>query len=347
MLKVIEKGKEGFQHCYFFFSSLEEQNSFADKALSHFTRAVVESVHKHQADSISYADLGSAIADRFRGRQNQTPYFVQQAKLTETFATITPELRRKLGGILNPSGSGGGALDPSTPPPKPRTLVDRIKEDASGYVSREDAMKFLERVRREAIVGMFDEKLGAIYDPSVDEVPLLGIDTGPAARWLEQQPKGEFFVKLGYDTYYTDFAGNRLEGGSFGRGSAQSLVRALTMLPHADVVGYAPLEKGAWDALRIVASPKCCNLPKWQLDVIYVLGGRRCALFYRVVRLDRVGWEEFGDGSSSGWTTIDVEGARFADTEEVKIGKRLSAEILKVLAEQFAAQPGTIVPSRE
>jgi hypothetical protein len=105
--KTVERAKEQFKNCYFLFSSLDSQASFAAEDLSDFTKAIVESVVQHKADSIGYSDLANAVADRFRTRRDQTPFFVQQATLTEEFVAITEELRRKLENML----SQGTALE--------------------------------------------------------------------------------------------------------------------------------------------------------------------------------------------------------------------------------------------
>ena len=333
--KSIETGRAGFKHCYFLFSSLDSQSSFASDSLSDFTRALIESVVKHKADSIGYSDLARSVADAFRGRADQTPYFVQQATLTEQFVDITAELRETLRAMLAKPVLPEPEQRVGAQPQTPMSLRERIVKDAGDYHSKEEVLAFFEAVRARASEVAFGGDLAELYSVQTEELSHHAIDVKPAARWLEKQPRPEFFVHILYDEYYVDLLGNRVEL-DFLRNHSLPFSLGFTHHQRSVVDGYSLREEANWEALRITASPKQPNLPKWQLDVIYAIGPRRCALFYAAVRLGRTGWEEYHDAGKAKWTVHEVTRSELnTAADKLKFGEVLSTAIMSALSASF------------
>ena len=219
--------------------------------------------------------------------------------------------------------------------PTPMSLRERIIKDAGDYHSKEEVLAFFEAVRARAGEVAFGGDLAELYSVQTEELSHHSIDVKPAARWLEKQPRPEFFVHILYDEYYVDMLGNRIEL-DFVRNPNLPVTLAFTHRQRRVVDGYSLREEAKWEALRISASPKQPNLPKWQLDVIYAIGPRRCALFYAAVRLGRTGWEEYHDAGKAKWTVHEVTRSELITAaDKLKFGEVLSTTITSELSEAF------------
>ncbi len=136
--KYFNETKQGFKKCYFLNSSLNNQPSYQDKDLSHFTYSFVKSLKDHNANEIRYKDIIDVISDEFTNNQEQTPFFVIQADYTEKFCNISKGLKEYLSSFSNITLPTGGAKS------KPSSIYDLIKLDAKEYVDKEEAIKNIE-----------------------------------------------------------------------------------------------------------------------------------------------------------------------------------------------------------
>ena len=334
--KTVERAKEQFKNCYFLFSSLDSQASFAAEDLSDFTKAIVESVVQHKADSIGYSDLANAVADRFRTRRDQTPFFVQQATLTEEFVAITEELRRKLKNMLS-QGTALEANEAEAGNQETSSLRARVLADAESCITEKEALAFLDAVRSRAGDAAFSGDLAELYAVKTEEIPHSSVDRGPAALWLSKRPASEFFVEIDYDVYYTDMMGNRLSGNSLAEYRRMGAIglSVLGQREHRDVRSYSLRERASWEALRVIATPALPNLPKWQLDITYAIGPRRVAIFYAPVSLGRTGWDEYKDQSGVKWTVHEANRAEMKTAAHIKFGEVLAMAISASLESAF------------
>lgn len=126
---ILEKGKAKFKSCYFFFSSQYDQSSFADNELSHFTRGLIKALVSYPEASIGYNDLACTLADLFHQNVGQTPYFVQQAKLTEVFLEISPDMRTALRSTVLEKDETSASINRREG--LALTLKDRVQADAT------------------------------------------------------------------------------------------------------------------------------------------------------------------------------------------------------------------------
>ena len=306
--RIFEKNRESFQSCYFFFSSQQDQSSFADKELSHFTRAILESIVSYPEDSIGYNDLASALADHFRSSAEQNPYFVHQAKLTEIFLDISPRIRDLLGSVVDKKTSDAKSDQPERPAV---SLEERIRSDAQRYLTREEAVEFLDSLRDSLqkkhtfsgeAKGLYDCKLEESYEISVGETDI--------ANWLiRQRGKSSFFAEVEFDSYYTDVFGNELEAYEvesirIRAGGAGPVINSFQRLYRQKkrVCGFYPLETGSWEVLRLVALPKWPNVPKWELQLSYVMGPTEVVVFCAITRFRRSRWDSYEAIGRPDWT---------------------------------------------
>lgn len=76
--EIIEKGSkdQGLKKVYFLFSSLFDQSSFANSAVSHYTRSFIEAIYSNSRPEIRYRDIVDQITDQFLNNKDQKPFFV-------------------------------------------------------------------------------------------------------------------------------------------------------------------------------------------------------------------------------------------------------------------------------
>jgi len=91
---IIQKQVEGLglDNVYYFFSSRENQSSYADKkGLSFFTDQIISSIISSERE-IKYVDLSGELADAFKSEQyQQQPIFLMQGSYLDSIGTINNE----------------------------------------------------------------------------------------------------------------------------------------------------------------------------------------------------------------------------------------------------------------
>ncbi len=70
------------------FSSHNDQYSYVDN-LSHFTKSFAEAILNYEGNDVKYTSIIDYIKDSFSGSERQTPYFVNQGSLTDSFCTMS------------------------------------------------------------------------------------------------------------------------------------------------------------------------------------------------------------------------------------------------------------------
>jgi len=328
--KLLEATKPGFNNCYFFFSSLQNQSSFGSTSLSSFTAAIVYAIAHHKADSIGYYDLAGALRDRFLDQSDQTPYFVHQARLTEQFLTIGPTLREKLLALATPSSIHLETIGHPAES-KALSLVERVELDSRSYTDKQAVLGLLDLIRKHLEGGSLPSDLRQLYSTSLEDI--YSVESSRSiASWLTEQPKGQYFVRILYEEFYEDYLGNRVE-------KQPTDILAPGMFRKRSIVDdYELLEEGQWKALRLVAQPMKPNIPKWHLEVTYALGGTKCAVFYATQRLDRCGFTSYQWNGKTAWKVREVLADSFAAIPE-DLWKVLGEDINKTLNDLFPENP--------
>ncbi len=155
--KYFNETKQGFKKCYFLNSSLNNQSSYQDKDLSHFTFSFLKALKEHNADEIRYKDIIDVISDEFATNHEQTPFFIIQADYTEKFCQISKGLKDFLNTVNNIK------LPTSEAKSKPTSIYDLIRLDAKEYIDKEGAIKNIELMGREFNNLSLDGELNSLF----------------------------------------------------------------------------------------------------------------------------------------------------------------------------------------
>ncbi|GGF23240.1 caspase family protein [Flavobacterium limi] len=308
LTKYFNETKKGFNKCYFLNSSLSNQSSYQDDNLSFFTYSFVQSLKDHPSSEIRYKDIIDFILDDFQGNEEQTPFFVIQAELTEKFCALNEDLKNYLVNfqIENKSSSKEDKKNP--------TLLELVRSNAKEYVDKEGALKAMEYCKIQFEKLKLDQEIAELYDVEMhfllDQNSIVGIKT--IGKWLRDN-KNDFFAKPLYSQEYNEYNGevhNILSGYNF-------------------LVDDAP-----YTALIIEIMSKFPNLKSYRCNVAFLVSKKEISFFYTVLQYIEDGWDTRKlDIEKIKWTynisKIAIENSMIGGIESVfeTINDRIKADI--------------------
>ena len=315
LAKYLDESKKGFNKCYFLNSSLNNQYSYQDSSISHFTFSFINAIKEHTIDEIRYKDIIDVISDAFTGNQEQTPFFVIQADLTEKFCFITKGLKEFLSSFQK-------VVDPKSNekvPEKTQSLVDLVKKDAKDYVDKEGAIKALKLIRSKYENISLGEELNLLYKPEVEflenyeSIHKLKAIT----KWI-QENKNEYFASLVYIEKFDP------EGGEYYDTEFELKVDVPYKGISIDFVNNFP------------------NILSYNCKIIFILSRKSIRFFYSITNYIEENWENKQlDITKLKWTTIDT---KIADEKAIqktvdKINKVFKERIETDLKVKFESNP--------
>ncbi|GAB2815163.1 caspase family protein [Ferruginibacter profundus] len=192
--KYFTDTKKGFRKCYFLNSSLNNQSSYQDKNISFFTASFIKSLKEHSTNEIRYKDIIDVISDEFSSNNDQTPFFVIQADLTEKFCTFSKDLKEYL------LTFNAKELPDTTPKEKPLTLAEIVKSKAKEYIDKEGALKSIEIIKKEIEQLKLNGDISELFKVDIEfleenkTIPKLKV----IGTWLTKN-ENDFFAKLVYE----------------------------------------------------------------------------------------------------------------------------------------------------
>jgi len=191
--EYIQKDQNTFNNCYFLYSSQNHQSSYTDTKISFFTKEFIESLIKIEINNIRYKDIIDYISDSFIDNNEQKPFFVIQADLTEEF--IIKE--DKIINIIKTFYDDNISVVKHN---KNKSLVDFVEDDSKNYFKKEQVLKILNNIKEKIQNFVFDEnnitKLYQIeinFNDSYYNIPKVE----NIAKWADKHKK-DFFIKLIY-----------------------------------------------------------------------------------------------------------------------------------------------------
>ncbi|NNV57756.1 caspase family protein [Limnovirga soli] len=262
--KYFNDSKKGFNNCYFLNSSLNNQSSFQNGKLSFFTYSFIKALKEHKTKEIRYKDIIDVISDEFSDNQDQTPFFVIQADLTEKFCSFSTELREYLNSFNASTVSDTESKD------APLKLADLVKLDAKEYVNKEGALQAVEFIRKEFERISLSIDYAELYKLEINF--LQEYKTIPNTRvignWLKDN-KNDFFAKLVYETRVDYETGEEY-----------------TTLSGFDLKFELPFK-----AISIEVNSLYPNLASYQCNTVFLISKKHIRFFYFVTNYIDESWE--------------------------------------------------------
>lgn len=300
LTKYFNETKKGFNKCYFLNSSLSNQSSYQDDNLSFFTHSFIQSLKEHSGSEIRYKDIIDFILDDFNGNQEQTPFFVIQAELTEKFCVLTNEFKNFL------SSSGSKKAETLNENKKLTTILDLVKANAKDFVDKEGALKALEFSKLQIGSLTLDKEIRDLYELSIffieDNNTLVG--AASIGRWLKDNPN-DFFATPKYTQYFDPFDGE----------------------PHSRLSGYNLLvEDAPFKGAHIEIVSKFPNLKSYRCNVAILISKKQLTFFYCILQYLENGWDDKKlDTVKMKWTYTNT---KIAYDESISGGIKLILEYI-------------------
>ena len=92
--KFLNTSKNSFNKCYFLFSSQNDEPSKASSYISYFTKSIVDSLNSFDVGRIvRYKDIMNYVSDEFEKTKDQTPFFITQCDLTDSFIEMNSDIK--------------------------------------------------------------------------------------------------------------------------------------------------------------------------------------------------------------------------------------------------------------
>jgi hypothetical protein len=174
------------------FSSQSEQFSYQNQTIIYFTESLIKSIIAHDADTIRYKDIVDYISDEFNNLDFQTPFFVIQADLTETFCTVTPALKEKLPDYVEKTQRVGLPSGDN----KNKSIIDRLREDAKRCCSQEEALDVVNSIQSKMVASGMSVNLRELYTFAARAETSMPPGAEKIWTWLEQNRDDKnYFVK--------------------------------------------------------------------------------------------------------------------------------------------------------
>lgn len=289
LTKYFNETKKGFSKCYFFNSSLSNQASYQDENLSFFTYSFVQSLKEHPSSEIRYKDIIDFILDEFNGNQEQTPFFVIQAELTEKFCSFNDDLKLYLNTYKDQTNKT------SNEEKKVPTLIEIVKNNAKEYVDKDGALKAMKFCRDQFEKLVLDKETRGLYDVKTNYLhennKLAGVKV--IGKWLKEN-SNDYFAKPFYEVVFNEYSD---EGDSV-------------------LSGYELLfEDVPFKAVSIDFMGKYPNIKSYQCNIAFLISKKQITFFYSILQYLENGWDsKILDTEKIKWTYID---SKIANNESI------------------------------
>ncbi len=313
--KYFNNSKKGFNKCYFLNSSLNNQSSFQNEHLSFFTFSFIKALKEHKTKEIRYKDIIDVISDEFTENQDQTPFFVIQADLTEKFCSFSTDLKEYLASLTVPYSNDEETKEAT------HTLSDLVKKDAKDYVDKQGALNAIEFLQTEVksislsseLVELFN--LEIIFHQDYKLIP----HTKVIGKWLNDN-KNEYFTKIVYEDKIDYETGEE----------------------YTTMTGFDLKFETSFKAISIEVTGLYPNLASYQCNIVFLISKRLITFFYFVTNYIDESWE-IKNLNSKGIKWLYTE-RKITDKDEIAKGielikQKIESTIREELNAKFATQP--------
>ncbi|SHN71463.1 caspase family protein [Desulfovibrio litoralis] len=295
---LFDREKSNFKKCYFFFSSLSTQSSFASQKISHFTEEFLRFFDKPKDTKVRYRDIKDFLSDRFLPNAKQTPYFIEQADNTEFFCTINDSVAtfvqslpfyRQESDIVEPSSNTMG-------------LIENIKNDAKRFCTKDEADTILKKIYDICISTNKPSNIESLFQIEVatyneyTELPLIN----DISKWVSDQEGANLFISIEQTKEPKTFIEKKHTFNIFAFDPFAPRTKQLDdyteVTRYVDVVTYmAPSCKQQYAYISITFTPQFPNINGFHIYIAIMLSQLDLAIFTGLVNRNRKNWEVFTD----------------------------------------------------
>lgn len=312
--------KGAFPRCYFFFSSQNDQKSYADQDVSDFTAAFAKAVATSKLETVRYKHVVDSISDTFSTRRKQIPQFVVQASFTEVLGDYSVTAKEAITKLIEsqiietevePAAQEADIPSELTriEPIQPPTLAELARMSAQRYVSMEDVRKFISEIQAELSNSTLTNNLEELYnlEKSFSERYIDMPNISLIAKWLESNANAEYFAgpTFGTETYEAP----RSSMHTFLGMAAQLGYEAQTVTKTRKVIKGITTDLAGLPFLTHTStvSPRLPNLLQYKGWFTFIVSKTKIQLFYCFAEYREVSWGHFEYNTSTSWNRIEFQ----------------------------------------
>lgn len=303
--KFLTSSKDVFQKCYFLFSSQNDEYSEADYQISFFTKSILDSIKSLvEKKSIRYKDIMNYVSDEFEISKVQTPLFITQCDYTETFIEMNSEIRNYLSTELYKDSKNDAIVEATSA--NSISILDLVKKDAQKYVSFEEAIECLEKLKNKAASMTLNSELADIYSLELNDI--ANYDDIPQikeiAKWI-QSNSIDTYTQLHFET--VDYA-VEVPKSSWEVLFDQSKNSYKTVKKQKkEIRSYSNTLKLPYKGLNILFKGLFPNIMNSSLCIVPILSRIKLFLFVSKVGYKRFGWDQQNmDNFSAKWEIWEI-----------------------------------------
>jgi hypothetical protein len=281
--KYFNETQNKFNNCYFLNSSLKDQSSMQTDIVSDFTLSFIKSVKEHKSNEIRYKDIIDFISDEFENNELQTPFFVIQADYTEKFCEINDSLKgylSKIDTITLDTENIDGSKDFS--------LIEKIKNQASEFLTKEQALDVIDYIKTEIENIAIGEELSEIYDLEItlSENYDYIIKKNTIGNWLDNNTHDYFAKSI---TKRVKKVRNQLTG----------FLKAPSAFTFGNEEDYEYVKSGfdidievPFKSIIFNLDSKYPNVESFSARVVYLVSQKQLRYFYFITNFITKNWDE-------------------------------------------------------
>ncbi|WP_434695813.1 caspase family protein [Pseudomonas sp. Z1-14] len=199
--------KYGLNDIYFWFSSREDQSSFAGSEFSVFTESILTAISDLDGE-VRYRDIMAAVADDFSKKGGPKPIFATQSDNIEKFGNITKETKKIINDLFglktdeeSDTPSKSKPQTETTPAPAQESIYEIAKKKSNTLCFSEETLnRFLAGFKSE--IQKWSKEINETYEITTNthlsppEVP----NTVKIGEWLSEKTDTEYFAQPTYGT---------------------------------------------------------------------------------------------------------------------------------------------------
>ncbi len=291
--KVMNETKKGFKKCFFMFSSLRNQYSYVmeDNKRSFFTNSFIEAlIYYKEQENVRYSEISNYMADYFRDKEKQTPFFITQTDMLDEFVKYNKELIDLLSNI-NKEKDNENIDDHKE---VKEDIKSKIIEKLSMCATREEAKTFTDTIEnlfskcsieKSILNEYFNES--KVIDDEINRIPKKKI----IANWIYENKR-----ELGL------FAKTKLEEEHKSKlYPLLNLSMSLYGKEKESNYEFEITEKEICNNIKIIITPKELGLEEYELNLVLIPSFSKIYVFQTFVKNIPITWGEYEYDNMNEW----------------------------------------------
>ncbi|HDX8356978.1 TPA: caspase family protein [Aeromonas hydrophila] len=317
--------KYGLNDIYFWFSSRENEASFAGSEFSKFTESILTAITEQEGD-VRYREIMAYVADDFSNAGSSKPIFVTQAGNIERFGHVTKQTHQIIFdafGISTPKPSEESKKDNTTTPNEApvKSIFDKAIEKSNRLCfSEEFLLTFIENFNSEIV--NWNSEVNKLYE--IEANHNIECYSVPNAKkigtWLDNNSENNYFASPTYDTrkYETEeykplpkkpsrsiSSAAMLRGMGLWREPDETEYKLETVTKTERFIdGFEYTHSAEKRIVHISFTPKIEMADPISLYIILIYSNREMVINFSYESLKRLNWKSYSYPKCSAWKTI-------------------------------------------